>query len=222
MTRAKKSSVLKNQKEINIEELIHSSSKDVNLIKAKQLNIARCAKRVFIKKGYHPTTTREIAQACNISIGQLYHYISSKDDVLYLVTKFTGEFLYEHLRKSGVHEIKDPLQRLIKCLYNTMEFMYEEKKLFQFIFSETKHLDKKHLRVILEMDDKYQVGFWRELLDEVKRQKLIKGDQDILANLITFILYFLPLRGWNLRHKQTKKIFGFLVEFISRGIGAIQ
>ena len=40
---------------------------------------------LFKEKGFHRTTTREIAKAAGFSIGTLYEYIRTKEDVLYLV-----------------------------------------------------------------------------------------------------------------------------------------
>jgi TetR/AcrR family transcriptional regulator, cholesterol catabolism regulator len=42
---------------------------------------------LFIQHGYHKTTTRMIARASNFSIGSLYEYVSSKEDLLYLVCR---------------------------------------------------------------------------------------------------------------------------------------
>ncbi len=40
---------------------------------------------LFQEKGFHRATTREIAKAAGFSIGTLYEYIRTKEDVLYLV-----------------------------------------------------------------------------------------------------------------------------------------
>jgi len=41
--------------------------------------------QLFIENGFHKTTTRQIAKAAGLSIGSLYEYVASKEDVLYLV-----------------------------------------------------------------------------------------------------------------------------------------
>jgi AcrR family transcriptional regulator len=143
--------------------------------------------RLFFKKGYHGTTIREIAIASGMSMGQLYHYISSKDDVLFLIYKHMQMIWYE--------------------------------KLFLFIYTETKYLNRMHLQVVLEMDDKNVVGLWRRLLIEVNQEKLIDGDADFLANLLSYLMVFLPLRGWNLKHKATTETIDSLVKFVLKGLG---
>lgn len=57
------------------------------------------AVNLFIEKGFHRTTTREIAKASGFSIGTLYEYIGTKEDVLYLVCDSIYDKVREHLQK---------------------------------------------------------------------------------------------------------------------------
>jgi len=155
-------------------------------------------------------------------MGQLYHYISSKDDILFLVHKHMQNLWYEDLRNSGVKSVKNPLQRLDKVLRHTLEFIVENKKLIQFVYTESKYLDKRHLQVILEMDNKNVVGFFRKLLNDIHQHTPIKGDLNFDANLITYLTVFLALRGWTLKDKPVRNSINSLIDFIFRGIGLTQ
>ncbi|MBT8359526.1 MAG: TetR/AcrR family transcriptional regulator, partial [Deltaproteobacteria bacterium] len=59
--------------------------KNKELVKERRRQIVDASVPLFIERGYHKTTTRAIAQATGLSIGSMYEYISTKDDVLYLV-----------------------------------------------------------------------------------------------------------------------------------------
>jgi hypothetical protein len=59
----------------------------------------------------------------------------------------------------------------------------------------------------------------RRLLIEVNQEKLIDGDADFLANLLSYLMVFLPLRGWNLKHKATTETIDSLVKFVLKGLG---
>lgn len=54
---------------------------------------------LFKEKGFHRTTTREIAKAAGFSIGTLYEYIRTKEDILYLVCDFIYDEVQEKLQK---------------------------------------------------------------------------------------------------------------------------
>jgi len=221
MPKPKKASKSKHQVRESSDELVIASSQNLTLVEKRHQQIVNGACKVFFKKGYHPTTTRDIAQACGMSIGQLYHYISSKDDVLYLVHKHMQKVWHEYLEKSNFDKIDDPLQKLRKALHYTLLFMIENKKLIQFIYSESKYLDKKHLRIVLDMDYQNVVGYWRGLLGEVDRKKPLQGDSRFLGSVIAYLLVFLALRGWTLDEKPNIMDVDSLVDFILRGVGAI-
>jgi AcrR family transcriptional regulator len=203
----------------HVEELIKISAKKVNAVEAKHRQIVEGAFRVFFKKGFHPTSMRDIAEAAGMSMGQMYHYISSKDDVLFLTHKYMQTCLYQWLTDARIEEIEDPSKKLELALRESLAFLAENKDLIQFIYSESKYLNKKHLRVVLEMDNRNVVEFWREIVKDASEQQGMKVDVDMAANLITYINVFLPLRGWNLKSRPRKDLIEFVVDFIFKGLG---
>ena len=64
---------------------IPTQIKNPELVKRRRRQIVDAAVQLFIEKGFHKTTTRQIAKAAGFSIGSLYEYVASKEDVLYLV-----------------------------------------------------------------------------------------------------------------------------------------
>jgi AcrR family transcriptional regulator len=219
MTRIKYGSSVKNENQVSPEDLVFASTQNAALIEKRHQQIVDGACKIFFKKGYHPTTTREIAKACGMSIGQLYHYISSKDDVLYLVHQHQQKIWHDYLKKSNFEKIDDPVKKLTEALHYTLLFMIDNKKLIQFIYSESKYLDKKHLQIVLDMDYKNVVGFWRTLLEDVQKTTAIKGETDFASSIIAYLLAFLALRGWTLQDKPKKEYVDSLVDFILSGLG---
>ena len=217
-----KKTLSKNNKELKFkDDIIFASTKNVSLAESRHRRIVEGACKIFFEKGYHPTTTRDIAKACGMSIGQLYHYISCKDDVLYLVHKHMHEVWFDYLKRSDIEKIDDPLKKLTRALHSSLEFMADNKKLIQFVYSESKYLNKDHLKTVLDMDYQNIVSFWRNLLKEVNKTKKIKGDPDFIGSVISYLLAFHALRGWTLNNRQKEKHIDYLVEFILRGLGAL-
>ena len=56
---------------------IPTQVKDPDLVKRRRRQIADAAVQLFIEKGFHKTTTRQIARAAESSIGSLYEYFTS-------------------------------------------------------------------------------------------------------------------------------------------------
>jgi AcrR family transcriptional regulator len=71
--------------ELNRTKDIPTQVKDPELVERRRRQIADAAVQLFIDKGFHKTTTRQIAAAAGFSIGSLYEYFASKEDILYMV-----------------------------------------------------------------------------------------------------------------------------------------
>ena len=55
--------------------VVPTQIKNLNLVRAKRRQIVDATVSLFVKHGYHKTTTRMIAKAANFSIGSLYEYV---------------------------------------------------------------------------------------------------------------------------------------------------
>ena len=217
--RVKKASLRKSEGQAFPKDLVFASTQNISLVENRHQQIVDGACRMFFEKGYHPTTTREIAAASGMSIGQLYHYISCKEDVLYLVFKHMQDVWYAYLKKAKIEQIDDPVQRLKKALNHSLEFMVENRKLVQFMYSESKYLDKKYYQVFIQLHHNNVVGFWRKLLDDLNKTDSAKDNLDFMSSLTAYILAFLALSGWTLNEKENEKHADALVEFVLRGLG---
>ena len=212
---------------INLEEFqrrvsntrVPAGVKNTERLKNKQNQIVEGACKVLFEKGFNPSSIREIAKACGMSMGQLYRYISSKDDILFLVHKHMHQSWCDHLEVAGFDHIDDPVERLTQAIKLTLDYIAKNKKLIQFIYTESKYLGKEHLRLILEMDDKNVVGFWRELLLNIKNDEFSENERDLAANSVAYFMVFLSLRGWNVKEQNLKKRIDFMTDFILKGIG---
>jgi len=200
---------------------LHGGSTDRELTETRQRQIVERVSPLLFEQGFHRVSIRDIATASGMSMGQLYHYISSKDDILYLMHRYSQEMWHEYLADAGFEQIADPVAKLEYGLRISIKFLSENRHLYQFLYTESKYLDREHLRDVLELDDKNVVGFYRHLLSEIPG--LSERDHgDLAANLVAFIAVFLSLRGWNLRLKSEADVdaaVDYLVDFIFRGLG---
>ena len=144
--------------------VLQAGPEDRELTERKQRQIVDGAAQVLLENGFCKTSIRDIAGAAGMSMGQLYHYIGSKDDVLYLMHRRDQEMWYRHLAESGIDEIEDPVEKLEYGLRINIKYLSDHRDFVQFIFTESKYLDREHLDQVLEMDNHNVVGFYRHLL----------------------------------------------------------
>jgi AcrR family transcriptional regulator len=204
------------------EQAVSAGPADRELTEMKQRQIVEGAGAVLFEKGFHGTSIRDIAAACDMSMGQLYHYISSKDDILFLMHLYTQEQWHRRLAEAGFDRITDPVEKLEHGLRISIRHISENRAIYKFIFTESKYMDREYLRKALDLDDQNVVGFYRHLLCELPGRCLEAREADLAANLVAFMCTFLALRGWNLHlagEADVDAAVDFLTDFIFRGLG---
>ncbi|MCK4513348.1 TetR/AcrR family transcriptional regulator [bacterium] len=88
----------------------------------KRERIINAAARLFGEKGYHRTTTSEIADAAGVAAGTIYIYFSSKEMLIVAVFE---EFLGSHMHRlqDGVDAVAGPEAKTRRLLTLGLELM---------------------------------------------------------------------------------------------------
>jgi AcrR family transcriptional regulator len=146
-----------------------SNAKNEDLIGIRQVQIVEGALRVFVEKGFHASTIRDIALACGMSMGQLYHYVSSKDDILFLVHRHEAERQVVDMEQAIVG-LTGARERLVAALEAAQELAVRKRKTLNFMLTESRHLDADHRRALLRTGKATTRKFWSRLLAEVDRE----------------------------------------------------
>ncbi|MBI1963110.1 MAG: helix-turn-helix transcriptional regulator, partial [Candidatus Rokubacteria bacterium] len=94
---------------------IETVVQDKDLVVRRHDEIFRAASRIFISRGYHAATVREIAQEAGLSLGGLYSYIRTKEDILYLVFDKLTTSQREAMRRA-IEGIDDPVEQIRAAL----------------------------------------------------------------------------------------------------------
>ena len=66
---------------------IATTIKNQGLVAQRRAEIIDVATRLFLDRGFHKTSIRDIARACPFNLASLYMYITSKEDILFLVAQ---------------------------------------------------------------------------------------------------------------------------------------
>ncbi len=82
--------------------------------------ILAAAARVFAAEGFDRASIREVAEAAGVSVPGLYHYVRSKDELLYLIQIQAFDSLLERYRRD-TRDVTDPRARLEILLRNHLE-----------------------------------------------------------------------------------------------------
>ncbi|MEK4384716.1 TetR/AcrR family transcriptional regulator [Solibacillus sp. FSL R5-0449] len=182
---------------------VQSSIKDENKIIARRQQIIDAGVKLFKEKGFHRATTRELAKAAGFSIGTLYEYIRTKEDVLFLVcdnifnevTKCLTDFPSDTGTIEG-------LKQAIRQYYLLIDQMPEE---FTIMYQETKSLPKAAMHYILDKELEMVAIFERILKDCVAAGNLSLSEDAIYlaANHIVVQGQSWAFRKWALQKRYT-------------------
>jgi len=199
----------------NIMKEVGTQIKDNELVERKRLQIAKGASKLFIKKGYHRTSIREISKETGLTIGNLYDYITKKEDVLYLVFDVFHSMWVNRLEEVGVFKIEDPIKQLKTAIRKMLELVNEQRDMVVLMYTESKSLPKDYLKIILEKESRHIQCFEKILRRGVERGVFKIKDPFLLANSIVYLLSLGALRGWNFKRRyKVEEINQFIIEFI--------
>ncbi len=94
-----------------------TSRKRPSTFDLKRLQVLSAAARVFCAVGYDKASMRRIAAEAQASLAGIYHYIASKEELLYSIQLHTFDSLLRGLR-SSLAGIVDPRERLAAAVRN--------------------------------------------------------------------------------------------------------
>lgn len=197
-------------------------SKDPVLVASRRKQIAIRAARLLVRKGYDRTSIREIAKACNMSMGMLYHYVGSKEDVLYLVMNHSiyhlSELCDEVFAPLDKVTATTALKRAIKGFFAALD---EVQELVIFTYQETKNVNLGAQKSILSADVQLVQRFADLLTRGVRSGEFKIDNVMITAHAIVALGQMWSLNRWLLRKQCTLEQYTAAhTELIFEGIRA--
>lgn len=183
-------------------------SNDECLVAQRRTSIVASSIKVFTKDGYHSTNMRELAKACGMSTGAIYHYFGSKEDILFMIidTATHGQAdIIENLAKE-LESIPTP-EALDKLIGAHFRWHDEHQDVTLFVYQETKNLSKEARQRIFDSEMRIFEAF-RSLLERgVKAGELDVDNCTLCAHNIIIIGHSWAIRRWFLRRLYTFEEF---------------
>lgn len=103
-------------------------------VAARRAEILEAAADVFSRKGYERATTREIAEAADLSEGTLYNYYGSKGELLNAVAKQFADQITAEIAALQADNLQDMMAQLLSDRFRSgrerrlfMLFLYEAR-----------------------------------------------------------------------------------------------
>lgn len=159
------------------------------LPRRREAEIAGGAIPLFLEKGFHGTSIREIAAAAGLSMGGLYEYISSKDDVLSLVYRQMTSPFAETLDDSAGADLTELITAVLVA-------SWDRSKDVQILYRETVALDANHRDELATTERSHAQRIAAAVRTGVERGELLCEQPLLVGHMVMFLAAFMPLRSW--------------------------
>ncbi len=184
---------------------IPTQVKNQDLVERRRRQIVDAAVELFIQNGFHKTTTRQIAAAAGFSIGSLYEYVASKEDILYLVCDAIHAEMEQGMAEAmqRVSREDNPLAAVIRAYLMVCDRMNDHILL---IYQETQSLPHKWRRLVLESEVRITGLFTRALAQFMAAGNiplLSAAAMDLVAHNIAVLGHMWTFRRWFLARHYT-------------------
>jgi AcrR family transcriptional regulator len=199
--------------------IVKSNTRDESLVQERRDHLIKAAISVFIEKGFHEATVRDIGKAADMTQGTIYNYVTSKDDILYLVCdRIITE--YQLKVKRAIDEVDDPAARIKAALRATTEIVHDHEDEILLIYQNSHLLDKRSRKVILARVKEF-IQMFEDIVTQASSQaKITVRNPRITANIVTFLPTMIALRRWSLRERaKPAEVIEELSNFMARGLG---
>jgi AcrR family transcriptional regulator len=198
---------------------IPTQIKNPELVDRRRRQIAESAVKLFIQNGFHKTTTRQIAQATGFSIGSLYEYVASKEDVLYLVCDSihaeVERLVADTMAKAGGG--RNTLAQVIREYFHVCNRMSD---FILLIYQETRSLPAQWQKRVLENELRITGLFVEVLADIASSGGLPHLDErqiEMAAHNISVLGHMWTFRRWFFsRHYTIEEYIELQTEFVLR------
>lgn len=157
------------------------------------------AATLFRQKGYAGTTTRELATHLGLQNASLYHYIHSKEDLLYQICITSLDQM-----QSAVIEViqkeSDPLARVVAMIRQHLQVILVESDAHTTMLIEMRSLSEHRYREVVIRRGKYESTI-RDVLAEAQQAGALRSDVSpkylalAIFNLMNWSLFWYDSSG---------------------------
>jgi AcrR family transcriptional regulator len=141
----------------------------------REAELRRAATRLFRERGFHATSMQDLAEAMGMNRGSLYHYIESKDDLLWWIVADTMDNLGRRV-EPVLAEGGPAAERLRGAIGAHLAFAADNADEMSLVQIELRSLSPERRAELVARRDAYE-GRWRAALEAAVAEGSIRpGD----------------------------------------------
>jgi AcrR family transcriptional regulator len=181
--------------------------------------VVAAAAKVFYERGYSAATVQDIADELGILKGSLYHYIKTKEDLLFRIFEEVHKEVEAILEEVLAVEGLNPLERIELYVRRIVVHNLNDLIRISIYYHELDRLSEERRRAVVAWRRRHD-RFMRDLIREAQEAGLADDavDAGMLANCV-FATVIWPYRWFHAGSKDTPdSIAETCTAFVSRGV----
>lgn len=171
-----------------------TAGQELSTAQKRRRQIFEGACEVISRKGYGDSTVREIAKASGVSVPSLYQYVSSKEDILFMITEECMRELFAAFKRN-MDTSMSPAEKMSQAIADYITYISRNRKYINLVYRETRSLSARYRDRIFDLE-RSLMGEWEQIFRDGREQGLF---QDINPTLVANVAYF-SCSVWALRH----------------------
>jgi AcrR family transcriptional regulator len=151
------------------------------IVRLREAELYRIAAALFNKHGYASTSMRKICRAIGIRESSLYHYIRSKEDLLYHICE-RSMFLSLQAIEPSAKLPSRPEVKLKRMIESHITTIAENSNEHSTMLKELRSLSPRNQQKIIKLRDRYEALF-RKVIADCVREKVFRDTNVKIATL---------------------------------------
>lgn len=177
--------------------------RDPALLQQKREAVAEAALELFVKEGFHRTTTRDIARRAGVSAGAPFTYFRDKEDILFyivsreqdraeeqLITVLSQQIAEATRRGTDPEEVLASVLTTFLCVVDTM------RRFVLLAYQETKSLNTEARQALIAREKRLQALIGEAIRYGVERGRFAPDNIPLKAHSIMVLAQAWAVRHW--------------------------
>ena len=176
---------------------------------------------LFWQKGYHGTSMKDIAAACDCKAANIYNYFKGKEDILFEVIKDITERAVNSVSHLEDDETTSPVDQLKSFIDNHLGVLVQMKK-SSVLISDTglQNLTRDHRRIIVELRDTYDRIMTKIIRRGIESGDFTVKDEKVTVYLISSVIIRSTIWFSSKGRLSAEEVSDIMFDFVYKGITA--
>jgi len=177
--------------------------RDRDLLQQKREAVAEAAFELFLKEGFHCTTTRDIARQAGVSAGAPFTYFKDKEDILFYIVSKEQDRAEEQLVGVLSQQIAeatrtgaDPEEVFNSVFATFLRAINDMRRFILLAYQETKSLNTEARRALIAREKRLQVLIGEAIRYGAERGRFAADNLALKAHNIMVLAHAWATRHW--------------------------